>query len=247
MTDSSTSGAPTAQFRRVVPQKATDLIADQIRQRIFSGEFTRGDLLPSEGELVRQTASSSASVRGALRALEAQGLIQMKPGRSGGAIVQLPGEENLRSTINQLIRGQEIGLNELLDMQEAIEPVCAELAARNRTEDDLVEIGTALDAITGHHGDMRSLLEAHSEWHVTVSRASHNELLSGLMVALVSWIHIATQEVSLLADPVGSSDYEEVTTAIRSGDQAAARVGMRRHIVARATSFRSMLAGRSAR
>jgi DNA-binding FadR family transcriptional regulator len=234
---------PPAAFRPVVTQKATDLIAEQIRQRIFSREFVAGQMLPSEAELMRQTASSSASVRGALRALEAQGLVRMKPGRSGGAIVQLPGESELMSTVNQLIRGQAIGLGELLDMQEAIEPLCAELAARNRTEEDLEDIAAALADITSHEGDVSSLLEAHSHWHVVVSRASHNELLSGLMVALVNWIHIATREVNLEAGRVGSASYEEITAAVRSGDSDLARETMRRHVSSRAEALRALGAG----
>ncbi|HEX3680425.1 MAG TPA: GntR family transcriptional regulator [Galbitalea sp.] len=105
----------------VVVRKATDLIAEQIRQRIFSGEYQAGDVLPSEADLIAQTASSGSSVRGALRILETQGLIQMKQGRRG-AIVKVPGQDELESTMNQLIRGQDISLNQLLGMQEAIEP-----------------------------------------------------------------------------------------------------------------------------
>jgi GntR family transcriptional regulator, transcriptional repressor for pyruvate dehydrogenase complex len=242
VTDLPSSERPVSTFRPVVPQKATDLIAEQIRRRIFSREFTTGQMLPSEAELVRQTASSSASVRGALRALEAQGLIQMKPGRSGGAIVQLPGETELMSTVNQLIRGQAIGLGELLDMQEAIEPICAELAAGNRDDEDLSDLDQALSAITEHAGDISSLLDAHSRWHVTVSRASHNELLSGLMVALVNWIHTATQDTNLTPARVSSASYEKITDAIRAGDATRARDEMHRHVSSRAEALKSLRA-----
>lgn len=242
MTDLGSDERPVSTFRPVVPQKATDLIAEQIRRRIFSREFVTGQMLPSEAELVRQTASSSASVRGALRALEAQGLIQMKPGRSGGAIVQLPGETELMSTVNQLIRGQAIGLDELLDMQEAIEPICAELAAGNRDDDDLRDLDAALTAITEHQGDVRSLLDAHSAWHVTISRASHNELLSGLMVALVNWIHTATQDRNLTAARVSSANYVAITAAIREGDSLRAREVMHRHVSSRAQALKKLSA-----
>lgn len=240
MTDLSSQDRPPTAFRPVVTQKATDLIADQIRQRIFAREFVTGEMLPSEADLVRQTASSSASVRGALRALEAQGLIQMKPGRSGGAIVQLPGETELMATVNQLIRGQAISLAELFDMQEAIEPVCAELAASNRTDADLEDLDLALAAITGHSGDIRSLLAAHSRWHIVISRASHNELLSGLMVALVNWIHVATQDIDLEPGRIGSASYEKISAAVKAGDAPAARAAMQSHVTSRAIALRAL-------
>jgi DNA-binding FadR family transcriptional regulator len=218
----------------VVVRKATDLIAEQIRQRIFSGEYQAGDVLPSEADLIAQTASSGSSVRGALRILETQGLIHMKQGRSGGAIVKVPGQSELESTMNQLIRGQDISLKQLLGMQEAIEPLCARLAAESRTDEDLALILEALESITGHTGDIPSLLEAHSAWHVAVSRASHNELLAGLMIALVRWIHVATRGASVIAGEVSSLPYEQITQSIKNRDSDAAFARMKKHVTKRA-------------
>ncbi|HKP08651.1 MAG TPA: FCD domain-containing protein [Microbacterium sp.] len=228
---------PTPGFEPIVTRKATDLIADQIRQRIFAREFRTGEMLPSEAELVRQTASSSASVRGALRALEAQGLVQMRSGRAGGAIVRLPGEDELAATVYQLIRGQAIGLEELLEMQQAIEPVCAELAARHRTEEDLRDLRGAITQMKASEQDLEQMMEAHSRWHITVARASGNELLSGLMSALVQWIFAAVRENRLEIPRVGSSAYEEITSAVTLGDAAAARAAMRDYATSRAEAL----------
>lgn len=229
--------APVAAFEPIVTRKATDLIADQIRRRIFAQEFKAGEMLPPEAELVRQTASSSASVRGALRALEAQGLVQMRSGRSGGAIVTLPGESELAATVYQLIRGQAIGLDELLEMRQAIEPVCAELAALHRTEHDLAEIREALTLINITDVDASVILEAHVRWHSAVARASGNELLSGLMSALGQWISVAVQESHLHLDPVSRLTYEEMTEAIVQRDAPRARALMHEHAVRRAVDL----------
>lgn len=240
MSEASNWTSPRTSLSPVVAQKVTDLIADQIRQRIFSGEYRTGDPLPSEAELIVQTASSGTSVRGALRILETEGLIRMKQGRSGGAIVQIPGEQELETTMNQLIRAQDISLPELLGMQDAIEPLCARLAALHRTDEDLEAISTALSSIVEHRGDVPSLLEAHSAWHVAVARASHNELLSGLMIALVHWIHVATQEGNVYVAPVASTAYEQITLAVQAKDGSAAFARMKEHIVARAITMTCM-------
>jgi GntR family transcriptional repressor for pyruvate dehydrogenase complex len=221
----------------IVVRKATDLIADQVRQRIFAGEYRVGELLPSEAELVEQTASSSASVRGALRILETQGLIRVKQGRAGGATVQMPGQLELESTMNQLIRGQNISLAELLGMQEAIEPSCARLAAIHRSDADLARIEDALAAITHHAGDVPSLLKAHSSWHVAVAQASANELLSGLMIALVNWIHVATQTGKVSVTRVASTAYEHITRAVREQNPEAAFAAMKAHISMRSAAM----------
>ena len=65
--------------------KASDVLADDLRERILLGEVPEGTALPTERDLVAQTHMSRATVREALRILEVQGLIRIKTGRAGGA------------------------------------------------------------------------------------------------------------------------------------------------------------------
>jgi GntR family transcriptional repressor for pyruvate dehydrogenase complex len=156
--------------------KASDVLANELRERILTGEFAEGTGLPAERDLVTQTRMSRTTVREALRILEVQGLIRIKAGRTGGAFVQQPGEEAMASTVNLLIRGRQIRLAALLETREAIEPFCARLASLNRTDDDLVVLDAANAAISDVTGDYVAFLEANVDWHVAVARASHNEI-----------------------------------------------------------------------
>ena len=80
---------------------------------------------------------SRSTVREALRILEVQGLVRIKTGRSGGAFVQRPGGESVASSVSLLIRGRQVRMAALLETREAIEPACAQLAAKYRTDDEL--------------------------------------------------------------------------------------------------------------
>ena len=64
--------------------KSSDVLADDLRERILRGDFPEGTALPTERELVSQTRMSRATVREALRILEVQGLVRIKTGRAGG-------------------------------------------------------------------------------------------------------------------------------------------------------------------
>src|SRR5215203_4684549 len=114
--------------------KASDVLADDLRERILRREFPEGTALPPERELVIQTRMSRTTVREALRILEVQGLVHIKTGRSGGAFVQKPGKESVASSVNLLIRGRQIRMADLLETRETIEPSCAKLAAKYRTD-----------------------------------------------------------------------------------------------------------------
>lgn len=75
--------------RNAVPQYR--LLADNLIGRIRSGELPPGSLLPTEQALGEQFRVSRITVRGALRELELQGLVDRRPGI--GSRVQAPPRE----------------------------------------------------------------------------------------------------------------------------------------------------------
>src|SRR6516164_8494855 len=128
--------------------KASDVLAGELRERILTGELAEGDPLPPERELVKQTQMSRATVREALRILEVQNLIRVKTGRAGGAFVQRPTTKSMANSVTMVIRGRRIRMAALLETREAIEPACAQLAAKYRTDADLERLDKANKAIS---------------------------------------------------------------------------------------------------
>ncbi|OXM61027.1 GntR family transcriptional regulator [Amycolatopsis vastitatis] len=213
--------------------KASDVLADDLRERILEGEFEVDTALPTERELVVQTQMGRTTVREALRILEVQGLVRIKAGRGGGAFVQRPGRDSITSSVNLLIRGQKVRLAALLETREAIEPYCAKLAARHRTEADLARLDTANKAIADENSSLADFLHANVDWHVAVATASHNELLTGLMTALSTAIYAATENEAFIDDEVRRTTaraHKSITAAIRAQDPDAAMRRMGRHV-----------------
>lgn len=235
----STSAAPAADGIRAAVQlspmqvpKASDVLADDLRERILRGEFPEGTALPPERELVAQTRMSRTTVREALRILEVQGLVQIRTGRAGGAFVQRPGQESIASTVSLLIRGRQVRLAALLETREAVEPACAQLAAKYRTDTDIEALERANDAIA-LEGPLAEFLQANVDWHVAVAVASHNELLTGFMGALSRAIYAATDNQGFIDASVRKTTlqaHRSITEAIRKRDAGAAARRMTRHV-----------------
>src|SRR6201998_2854260 len=146
--------------------KASEVLAGELRERILTGELVEGDPLPAERELVKQAQMSRATVREALRILEVQNLVRVKTGRAGGAFVQRPTTKSMANSVSMLIRGRRIKLVDLMETREALEPFCAELAARNRADEDLPELARANEAIADPEADLTQFLQANLDWHV---------------------------------------------------------------------------------
>jgi GntR family transcriptional regulator, transcriptional repressor for pyruvate dehydrogenase complex len=223
----------TVLLKPVEVPKASDVLARELRERILSGELAEGIALPAERELVKQTQMSRATVREALRILEVQNLVRVRAGRAGGAFVQRPTTKSMASTVSMLIRGRQIKLADLMETREALEPFCAELAARKRTDDDLAVLDQANSDIADPGADLSAFLQANLDWHVGVAMASRNELLIGFMTALSQAIYTGTENAAFVDDnvrTVTARAHRSVTAAIRSRDADAAGRRMRRHV-----------------
>jgi GntR family transcriptional repressor for pyruvate dehydrogenase complex len=223
----------TVMLKPVEVPKASDVLARELRERILSGELAEGIALPAERELVKQTQMSRATVREALRILEVQNLVRVRAGRAGGAFVQRPTSKSMASTVSMLIRGRQIKLADLMETREALEPFCAESAARKRTDDDLAVLDQANSDIADPDADLSAFLQANLDWHVGVAMASHNELLIGLMTALSHAIYTGTENAEFVDDnvrTVTARAHRSVTAAIRNRDADAAGRRMRRHV-----------------
>ena len=223
----------TVLLKPVEVPKASDVLARELRERILSGELAEGIALPAERELVKQTQMSRATVREALRILEVQNLVRVRAGRAGGAFVQRPTTKSMASTVSMLIRGRQIKLADLMETREALEPFCAELAARKRTDDDLAVLDQANSDIADPSADLSAFLQANLDWHVGVAMAGRNELLIGFMTALSQAIYTGTENAAFVDDnvrTVTARAHRSVTAAIRSRDADAAGRRMRRHV-----------------
>jgi len=222
-----------ATFERIRVPKSYDILAEQLREKILSGDVAAGSHLPSERELVGQTGLSRGSIREALRKLEAEGLVRTRPGRQGGNIATLPGQEAVSRLFGLFIRGRRVQFRSLLETQLAVEPTLARLAALNRTDKEL----KGLQAITADAeaalNDRPRFLAENVRWHNAVATASTNELLAAFMLSISRAMHDATAVdnfATLKIRQQSLADHQKILAAIAACDGDAAYRRMERHI-----------------
>jgi GntR family transcriptional regulator, transcriptional repressor for pyruvate dehydrogenase complex len=220
---------------RITAPKASDLLADQLRARIRSGEWPEGHALPTERELSAQSGLSRTTVREALRMLEIDGMIEIRPGRGGGARVRRPAGDEFTRQLELFIWGRNISPGHLHDVRTALEALGAEGAARNRTPSELDDLMAKTRAVERAIDDINAYLDANLAWHLAVARASHNELLISFMEVLSTAIHEATEIEAFDSPHVRLSTlkiHRAILDAIAAGDADAARRRMLRHVSA---------------
>src|SRR5919108_30894 len=113
----------------VRPQRVAELVAGRLRDRILRGELDDGDLLPKEDELREEFPVSKPSMREALRILETEGLVTVRRGNQGGAVVNRPTAANAAYTMAIVLSGQRVTIADVAASLREVEPACAALCA----------------------------------------------------------------------------------------------------------------------
>lgn len=160
----------------VRPRRLYEQIAEQIEELIRSGTFERGARLPAERELADRIGVSRPSIREALIALEAAGLIETRVG--DGTYVRQ--EAGLRQVF-PLKTSEDMGPGTLeqFEARRAIECTVAELAARRMTSGDLKALRECVVRMRAHIEAGRSPSEEHRIFHTQLAEASRNSILAG--------------------------------------------------------------------
>jgi GntR family transcriptional repressor for pyruvate dehydrogenase complex len=216
--------------------KASRAIADVLREAILGGALDEGEVLPSERDLAVQADVSRGSIREALRALEAEGLIEVRAGRNGGAVVRIPGPDSLGRPVAAFIRGAGLDDRPLVETLLILEPASASIAAANRTDEDLQRL-TALTDRLADTPDHVGRVDLNAEWHARLGDATHNALLAGILNGLRQAITAATDVDAFAVAGVHEravASYRRVLAALEAQDANAAHAAMFRHITAAA-------------
>lgn len=155
--------------RRNVPLSTQ--LAEQIRERISSGEWPVGSKIPAESELVTQLEISRNSVREALRSLVHAGLLEARAG--DGTYVRADSE--LQVALHRLVRTERS--TDVFEVRSLLERHGARLAATHATDQDVNLMRQALRS-RDSAADARQFIESDLAFHRTVVDASGNPLLA---------------------------------------------------------------------
>jgi GntR family transcriptional regulator, transcriptional repressor for pyruvate dehydrogenase complex len=224
-----------------------ELVVDQIRRAIQIGRFLPGEKLPTERELAGQLGVSRTTVREAMRVLQGEGLIEIRRGRAGGAVVIAA--ENTPAELRQVLRRRLAELENVFDYRLAVEPAAARLAAQRRTKADLIRLRdtvrtlAALAAGADDGGDVSPpsrFFATDAEFHHRIALASRNPLLVTAVSDARAAMFLPVGGVFTALHPTANLHHEEIFAAIEAEDGDAAARSMGAHIELTRGALREM-------
>ena len=164
------------------PEKISDQIIAQIRDTILAGDLKPGDKLGSEKELIGQFGVSKATLREALRVLEAMGLIEIRKGLSGGVFIA---EVDMKTTINSsvnFLHFKSVSIKDITMLRLFVEPFIVRIAIRNITEDDISKLRAMIENESGESiNNAEGEIKKGISFHRYLARLTHNPILILIM------------------------------------------------------------------
>ena len=177
------------QFKKPRQNRIFQHVVDEIQSAILDGRIQPGEQLPSEMKLKEMFDTSRGSIREALRVLEQKGLIDIKTGVAGGALVKSPDHSQVTESLNLLVQSQQVSLNHLLEFRQEIEGTVAAIAANKASADDIDSLKTLLKQARGLLGRPEAngdqLLKIDTHLHVAIAKISGNPVF----VAVLRMVH----------------------------------------------------------
>jgi GntR family transcriptional regulator, transcriptional repressor for pyruvate dehydrogenase complex len=170
-------------FRKLRGARASDEIAAQIRSQLAAGKLPVGTRFPSERALAEQFGVSRNTLREALRSLEHAGLIRLKKGASGGAIVQDRSSDAIVSGLLDMYHLGGIRPSDLTQARIMYESIIIRLACANATPADIAALNANIEAAdeARKSGDFGARIDLHIEFHRMLARIAGNPIMVAVM------------------------------------------------------------------
>lgn len=249
MTDGDPSGPVDA------PLSATVQVADALADMILR-DLAPGASIPSEADLAQRFAVSRLTVREAIKMLTGRGLLDV--GRGRRAIVREPDSSAFADFLISILRNDQKGMFDLIELRMTIETQSAGLAAKRASRAGIQAIETAIRGMREANlaieaGEEQTETRFHDcdvQFHEAIATASGNRVISFLFEAMSRPLReafgMSRHGQTLRGNGRRNTiiAHQAVLDAIKAGNQRAAAEAMRAHLKETETDIRAHINSR---
>jgi len=217
----------------IKPKRISDQVVDQIRKLILRGKLEPGERIMSERELATALDVSRASVRDAINRLTAMGLLEQKQGR--GTFVCLPEPEE-KNVLVVAMKGENLSIEDLLEVRLGLECNAAYLAAEKATEKDIYLMEQSIATLEKSTEEGITNADADVSFHMAIAYATRNSLHIQIMRDLYEYLSVCIDEYQRHRMQASTKmaeiakEHTQITALIKKHDKEGAYQAMFKHL-----------------
>jgi DNA-binding FadR family transcriptional regulator len=174
----------------IVRRKLSQSVFDRLIERINSGEFPRGGLLPSERQLMEEFKVGRPAIREALQDLQRMGLVVITHGE-GARLVEPTASsvlEQIAVTVQHVLASSSQNLQHLKDARVFFEMGMVRLAAARATPEDIERLNRCIDDMAGASDDFAAFMRHDMAFHRQIAAITGNPIFVAVSEALLGWL-----------------------------------------------------------
>ncbi|OBG22248.1 GntR family transcriptional regulator [Mycolicibacterium celeriflavum] len=218
--------------QRIRQPRVAEIVAARLRDDILSGRLKEGDVLPSQDGLLAEFGVSPPALREAIHILEMDGLISVRRGNMGGAVVHQPSADRTAHMISMVLQSRSATPADVSGALIHLEPICAGMCAAR--DDRMTEVVPYLEAEIGRQieqfGNLSQYVPNARRFHEALVSRCGNEPMILLIGSLeLIWSAHESSVWSDEGDPMQHKtmraalrDHQRLLDAIRDGNEARA-------------------------
>ncbi|MFE4664651.1 FadR/GntR family transcriptional regulator [Streptomyces sp. NPDC056716] len=165
--------------------RVSDQVIRQLLTKIASGALPRKSKLPTERELASLYGVSTPTIREALRALGAMGVIEVRHG-SGAHVAATPAGI-LNNPLTMLVQMENVGVQDLIGLLRVLNLYVAELAVKQATDEDIATVSAAAVA-TARCETVEDVTATVPAFLIALVATAHQPLLDAICGFLINLI-----------------------------------------------------------
>lgn len=168
---------------QMIHMKRSDIVAANIKRMIADRNLDPGDRLPPEKDLIKLFSSSRGTIRESLKSLEVQGMIEVLPGRNGGARICMIPHERAVQLLGNFLHFKNLTADQVYAVRKELEPLLAESTVGRISHEDFLDMEEQI-RISQRHLNDESVADrlkcrhAELEYHEILARSCPNPLLT---------------------------------------------------------------------
>jgi GntR family transcriptional regulator, transcriptional repressor for pyruvate dehydrogenase complex len=201
-------------------QPLTIQVINNIREHILSQKIPVGQALPSERTMAKDFGVSRSVVREALKSLEQSGLVEIKPGGSGGVFVADNHHLSLFFSALDLSRTGTLTLEQFYVARRVNECAIVREACMKATAKDLEHLRQLNKRILTHEADIEKAREDHRAFHLAIAKIAGNPLIGLIVHSLLLLIDTLCPDTGRRGFANMYKRHEAIIRAIESRDTA---------------------------
>jgi GntR family transcriptional repressor for pyruvate dehydrogenase complex len=207
-------------------------LAETLRAEILEARYPPGTRLYNLRELQERSGYSLSVVREALQLLQASGLVTVRQGAKGGVFIRHADYDVLTQSLGALMITNNISHAALIESRQELEGVCAALAAKHSSDEQIEELRGSV-AITGElvRDPVRFSLE-NVRFHRLISEATGNAVIIAVSAALSELFFKETVNINYSESALRATvrAHTRIVKALSERDADVARAAMMKHV-----------------